>query len=90
MEMKMNKCLLIIGACLGLASCTPVEREIAEEIIIHECGASAPPYLHEPENLTFRAEKHDDTNSGTSYKNYRQYPPRKYKNDNSQKGDRGM
>jgi len=37
-----NKCLLIIGACLGLSSCTPIEREVSEEIIeevVHECGA---------------------------------------------------
>ena len=86
----LNKSLLIIGACLALSSCTPIEREITEEIILHECGASAPPYLHEPENITFRAEKHDDTNPATSYKNYRQYPPRRYKNDNSHRGERGM
>jgi len=82
-----NKTLLIIGACLGLASCTPIREEIAD--IQLECGASAPPYLHEPENITFRAEKHDDTNPGTSYKNYRQYPPRRYKNDRSNRPERG-
>ena len=87
------KCLLIIGTSLGLVSCTPVEREVSEEIIeeiILKCGATAPPFERREEHITWRAEKHDDTNPGTSYKNYRQYPPRKYKNDRSQKPDRGM
>lgn len=88
-----NKCLLIIGACLGLSSCTPIEREVSEEIleeVVHECGATAPPFERKEENITWRAEKHDDTNPATSYKNHRQYPPRKYKNDNSHKPSRGM
>lgn len=80
--------LLIIGTCLGLASCTSIRQEVDD--IYYECGAVAPPYLHEPEDITFRAEKHDDTNPGTSYKNYRQYPPRKYKNDRSHRPERGM
>ncbi len=89
--MKYNK-LLIIGACLGLASCTPIEREVSEEIIeevVHECGATEPPHKRKPEHITFSAQKHDDTNPATSYKNYRQYPPRKYKNDRSTRPERG-
>lgn len=77
----MCKCLLIIGACLGLASCTPIEREVAEEgleaIIELEQGASAPPYHNDPNDFTFAKQRHDDTNPATSYKNQRQYPSRK-------------
>ena len=78
------KRLLIIGACLGLASCMPIKREV-----VHECGATAPPFERKDEYITWRAEKHDDTNPA-SYKNHRQYPPRRYKNDNSHKPSRGM
>lgn len=103
----MNKFLLIIGTSLMLASCTPIEREVVEEIIEYE---SAPPCHHEPENINFSNKKHDDTNPATRYKgrktskslyrpdtrghqaeaNHRQYPPRRYKNDNSHKPSRGM
>jgi hypothetical protein len=34
-----NKTLLIIGACLGLASCTPQEAVIAEEVVIESIKA---------------------------------------------------
>lgn len=81
--MKLNS-LLIIATCLGLASCAPIEHLAAKE------GATAPPYKRRPEDITWRAEKHDDTNHPTSYKNHRQYPPRRYKNDNSHKPSRGM
>jgi hypothetical protein len=33
------KSLLIIGTCLGLASCTPFEREVAEEVL-HEASVA--------------------------------------------------
>ena len=70
--MTINKCLLIIGTCLGLASCTPIEREVAEEgleaIIEIEQGATAPPYHQEPNDFTFAHQKHDDTNPATQYK----------------------
>ena len=45
--MKLNN-LLIIGACIGLASCTPIEREVVEEgieeIVEYEREAYAPPF----------------------------------------------
>jgi len=92
-DIAMKRTSAIITAFLACSSCTPIEREVSEEIIeevIHECGATAPPYERKEECLTWRAEKHDDTNPATSYKNHRQYPPRRYKNDNSHKPSRGM
>lgn len=67
-----NKCFLIISAVLGLASCTPLEREVAEEgleaVIELEQTPRAPRYeRREVEDITFARQKHDDTNPSTSY-----------------------
>jgi hypothetical protein len=56
--------LLIIGTCLGLASCTPIEREIAEEAVEIVCdyekGATAPEKHKEEKDITGAFIKHDD------------------------------
>ncbi len=74
--------LLIIGTCLGLASCTPIEREITEEavevFIEYEKGAKAPEYVLMDEDRTGAFIKNDDTSR--SYRNKRQYPQRKRDN----------
>ena len=77
--------VLIIAACLGLASCTPIECEITEEavevFIEYEKGAKAPvPNPLDEEDKTGALIKNDDTTR--AYKNQRQYPPRGQRNIN--------
>lgn len=89
--MDLKKISLIIGTCLGLAACTPFERELAEEVvedvIEYEEGASAPAPNPTYNNWTAPSDghytpshgmtKHDDT---SRVSNQRQYPPRHEKN----------
>jgi len=71
--------------CFTLVSCTPIEREIAEEavevVIDFEKGVKAPvPNPLDEEDKTGALIKNDDTSR--SYKNQRQYPPRGQRNIN--------
>lgn len=71
--------------CFTLVSCTPIEREIAEEAvevaIDFEKGVKAPvPNPLDEEDKTGALIKNDDTSR--SYKNQRQYPPRGQRNIN--------
>lgn len=70
------KYLLIIGTCLGLASCK-------RDPVIHEIHY-VPSYgfsQYEPLGQTMSPPgTYDDKNSETSYKNHRQYPPRGERN----------
>lgn len=47
----------IIASCLGLVSCTPIEREIVE----YELGATAPPKESDHKDVTRAFIKNDDT-----------------------------
>lgn len=83
--MLVNK-LLIIGACLWLQSCTPIERQVAEEVALegtecilhymHDHGATAPRTCPvPPPGANFDSvKKQDDTKSSSKYSNKQQYP----------------
>lgn len=78
-----NKSLLIIGICVGLASCAKRECVFLEGTIT----AISPKKHHEKDAGTVYVrhpkDKHDDTNPASRYKNQRQYPQRGMKEDRS-------
>ncbi len=78
------KFLLIIGTCLGLASCSKPEHRIVHEIhYVPSYGALAPTV--EP------IERLNPNMPSQAIENHRQYPPRRHeRNSTSGKYNRGM
>ena len=88
-SMKLSN-LLIIATCLGLQSCTNIEKQVIDDIIIYEDSRNFKTTEQIREDRKNKQLLGTDSSDLATFRNQRQYPPRGEKNRALNRGDYGL